>query len=349
MGEKIVTALSGGVDSGTTALLLQREGLEVIGLTFEMIPSETAEDSPAFGALRLCRSLGIEHHAIDESETFCREVIEPFISGYLRGITPNPCVFCNRGIKFPAMFDFADSIGASLCATGHYARVVRDGERYLLKKAADVLKDQTYVLWNLTEDMLARLRLPLGEFTKEQIRMIAAEAGLECAASKDSQDICFIPDGDYAAFIERWTNAYPPCGDYIREDGTVLGQHRGHHRVTLGQSKGLGIALGERVYVTAKDAERNTVTLGRNEELFKKRVTAREINLLIPDALDVPTRFTAKVRYGRREDPGICERTGEDEFVFTFDDAVRAPCPGQSLVVYDGDTVIGGGIIADAR
>lgn len=349
MRNKIAVALSGGVDSATTALLLQREGLEVIGLTFEMFPSGSEEKSPVHGAARLCRSLGIEHHAIDESEAFRRLVTDPFTEGYLRGITPNPCVFCNRGIKFPAMFDFADKIGASLCATGHYARVVQDGERYILKKAADISKDQTYVLWNLTEAMLTRLRFPLGEYTKAQIREIAADAGLECAASKDSQDICFIPDGDYAAYIERYTDSYPPCGNYIREDGSVLGQHRGHHRVTLGQSKGLGIALGERVYVTAKDTEKNTVTLGKNEELFKKRVWAREINVLLAEALGKSEKLTAKVRYGRREDPGICERTGEDEIMFTFDEAVRAPCPGQSLVVYAGDTVVAGGIISDAH
>ena len=346
---KIVTALSGGVDSGTCALLLLREGFEVIGLTFEMFPPAEPDSSPSSGAKRLCASLGIDHHTLDESESFRRNVTEQFVAGYLRAQTPNPCVLCNRAIKFPAMFSFADSFGAPLCSTGHYARTVREGDTVLLKKAADETKDQTYVLWNLTQEMLCRLKFPLGGFTKSQIREIAAEAGLECAASKDSQDICFIPDGDYAAYIERCSGFVPPCGSYISSDGSVLGSHPGLHRVTLGQSRGLGIALGERMYVTGKDAARNTVTLGSDGELYKKRVTAREINILIPGALDAPERLSAKVRYGRREDTGVALRTGKDEIVFTFDEAVRAPCPGQSLVIYDGDTVVAGGIIEKAE
>lgn len=342
---RILCALSGGVDSGCCALLLQRLGYEVCGVTFGMLPTAAEKLFPA--ARRLCAELGIPHYSTDLSDRFSERVTSPFIDEYLCGRTPNPCVICNREIKFPALFETADSLSIDLCATGHYARIEEAEGRYYLKKAADHTKDQTYVLWNLTRDMLSRLRFPLGEYTKSQIRAIASENGLTCAASKDSQDICFIPDGNYASYIESHAMKLPKGGNYVDAGGCVLGSHGGHHRVTLGQSKGLGIALGERVYVTAKDAQSNTVTLGTNEELYKSRVTASSVNVLIPEALSIKKRLSAKVRYGRQEETGCAELCG-DKLFFTFDSPVRAPCPGQSLVIYDGDLVVAGGIITDA-
>lgn len=337
---KIVTALSGGVDSGTTAYLLQKDGCEVVGLTFEMIPGQTEASD---GARSICRAIGAEHHSVDMTGDFRHDVIEPFIAEYLAGKTPNPCVFCNRKIKFPKMFDFADSLGIEECATGHYARIGKVGDSFTLKKASDDAKDQSYVLWNLTQDQLGRLRFPLGELTKDEVREIARQSGLPCASAKDSMDICFIPDGDYAGYIERSGVPFPGEGDYVDTDGKVLGKHRGHHRATPGQSRGLGIALGQRMYVLGKNAESNTVTLGSDADLYRSRVIADRVNLLCGSI--GRERLSAKVRYGRRENTGYAEMIGEDMIAFDFDDPVRAPAPGQSLVIYDGDTVVAGGII----
>lgn len=336
--------MSGGVDSGCCAYLLQKDGFSVIGFTLKMSEYGSSE-----GARLLCEQMGIEHYSVNVFDSFREKVMGDFTSSYLCGETPNPCVRCNKTVKFPETFSFADKMGVNYCATGHYARIEKCGDSFVLKKASDLTKDQSYVLWNLSEDMLSRLRFPLGEYTKIQIREIARDAGLLCADTSDSQDICFIPDGDYTSFIEKNCHLYPQPGSYISSSGAVLGTHRGHHTVTLGQSRGLGVALGKRVYVTGKNPTENTVTLGDESELFRKKVVARDINILCRGALEVRERLSAKIRYGRRENSGFVERIGEDVIEFTFDEAVRAPSPGQSLVIYDGDTVVGGGIITETE
>ena len=240
----------------------------------------------------------------------------------------------------------ADLLGCSHIATGHYARVCRDGSgRFLLKRSSDITKDQTYVLWALTKEQLARTVLPLGELTKNEVREIAEAQGFINADKPDSQDICFVPDGDYAEFIEKYTKSTYPEGNFIDADGNKVGTHKGIIRYTVGQRKGLGVSYGRRIFVTAIDPQNNTVTLDDEPALFKKTLTARDINLTAVDRIDTPLRVTAKIRYGAKEAPATVSQTAEDELLVCFDEPQRAITRGQSVVLYDGDTVIGGGII----
>lgn len=341
--EKVLVGMSGGVDSSAAALLLTKSGFSVAGITLWLCGQENLRDKT--DARKVCELLGIDHYDVDLRSDFSQFVISDFIKQYKDGTTPNPCLVCNKYIKFGKMLDFAIEHGFDKIATGHYARVEKCRERYLLKKAADSSKDQSYVLYALTQDKLARLELPLGEMTKEQIRKTAEEAGLICANRPDSQDICFVPDGDYAAFIEKNDPLVVKKGNYIDENGDVLGEHQGIIHYTLGQRKGLGIALGKPQFVIGKSVVDNTVILGDEESLFKREVTVKDVNFIPFDELSGEMRVMAKLRYRQTEQPAVLKSVKNGCVQLLFDEPQRAPSPGQAAVFYDGDIVVGGGII----
>lgn len=351
---KILIAMSGGVDSAVSALLLSKDN-ETLGVTMKL-HEET--DSTVYGensccsekdiadARSVCATLGIPHEVHNFGAAFRQCVIKDFIDSYKSGITPNPCVVCNRLIKFKELMSLALDRGFDAVATGHYARIERreDG-RYLLKKAIDLSKDQSYVLYTLTQDQLSHTVFPLGEMTKIEAREIAEHAGFTNAKKHDSQDICFIPDGDYVNFIERTTGEHFSKGSFIDKQGNILGTHEGIVKYTIGQRKGLGLALGEPMYVCAKSIEKNTVTLARNEELFSRELTACRINLIFLDSIPSPIKIKAKIRYNQKEQPATAVQIAPDRIKIIFDEPQRAITPGQSVVMYDGDIVVGGGII----
>lgn len=348
MKKQVMLGMSGGVDSAVAALLLKEQGYDVFGVTLRLFDGERACGSAdeAEDARRVAALLGISHETVALGECFRSEVMDRFAKSYIKGITPNPCIECNRYIKFGKMLAYAEAHATDCIATGHYARIERDvNGRYLLKKAADAHKDQTYVLYALTQHQLAHTLFPLGDYRKEEIRRIAEEKGFINAHKRDSQDICFVPDGDYAAFIERHTGKTFPEGNFVDLDGNVLGTHRGLIRYTVGQRKGLGIALGKPAFVCRKDEATNTVILGDNNDLFSKTLTAHDVNLIACDTLDGAVRVTAKVRYGQTEQPATVTMIGEGRIRVDFDTPQRAIAAGQSVVLYDGDTVVGGGII----
>ncbi len=337
--KKLIIGMSGGVDSSAAAYLSLGKGYSATGVTHVVC----GDGADAKSAEALCAGIGIPHITLDLREEFRREVMEYFVSSYEAGATPNPCVMCNKKIKFPYLFSQAGEDGR--VATGHYARVGKCGSRLAVKRGRDGSKDQSYVLWPLTQEQLARIEFPLGEYTKAEIREIAREAGLPCAESKESQDICFIPDGNYRAFIEDFRGRPIEKGAFVSEDGKVLGANDGHICYTPGQGSGLGIALGHKVFVLSKDASNNTVTLGEREGVMKKEVKAKSVSFMAADDLPSPERLTAKIRYGKKDSAATVYRSGEDEITAVFDEPVFAPAAGQSLVVYDGDVIVCGGTI----
>ncbi|MCL2479982.1 MAG: tRNA 2-thiouridine(34) synthase MnmA [Treponema sp.] len=353
---RALIAMSGGVDSSVAAALIQEQGYDCIGVTLKLYDNGAASCSPARGcciladvkdAWQAAAKLGIPHYTLNFTEVFDEKVIRRFIETYEAGGTPNPCIDCNRYIKFDMLLLRARQLEFDLLATGHYARIERDPSgRFLLKKAFDKKKDQSYVLYCLTQDQLEHTRFPLGELHKDEVRKIGAERGFVNAEKKDSQDICFVPDGDYGSFMETYTGKHYPAGDIIGPDGNVVGRHRGIVRYTLGQRRGLGVAVNFPVYVTAKNMAANTITLGGPDALLTKTLIARNINLVACETLEQPVRCMVRTRYLQQEKPAWAEQTGPDEIRVDFDEGQRAVTPGQAAVLYDGDTVIGGGTIS---
>ena len=338
---KILVAMSGGVDSSVVAFLLQKSGQDCAGAIMQLLPCKEADISDARA---VADRLAMEFHVFPMEQIFRAQVMDAFVSDYEAGLTPNPCVVCNRRIKFGAFLDKALSMGFSHVASGHYARIQQDPAtgRYLLKKAADAAKDQSYFLCHMTQDQLARTLFPLGELTKEQSRAIAAENDLITARKRDSQDVCFIPDGDYLNFLQSYTGKTYESGDYLDLNGKKVGTHKGAVAYTLGQRKGLNLAMGEPVYVCAKDMTANTVTVGRNEDLFHRELIAENWNWIAIDPPTAPIRVTAKARSRMTEQPATFY-PAENRLV--FDDPQRALTPGQALALYDGDTVLAGATI----
>lgn len=346
MGERIAVAMSGGVDSSVAAVLLREQGYDLLGLTLRL--HSWSDPGDERDAAAVAARLGFGHRVLDGSDTFCHCVMDSFAAAYENGRTPNPCIDCNRHVKFGLLLERALELGCNGISTGHYVRSHLDeaSGRWLLQTALHPEKDQSYVLYCLTQNQLARSRFPLGGLAKEEIRAIALEEGLVSAGRRDSQDICFVPDGDHAAFIRRHTGRDYPAGDFVAPDGRVLGRHGGIVRYTIGQRRGLGVSSADgRLYVTHIDPAANTVTLGPNEGLFSRVLEAREINFIPFDRLDAPLRVQAKVRYRQQGQPATVEQIGPDRIRVTFDRPQRAVTAGQAVVLYDGDVVIGGGII----
>ncbi len=346
---KIMLAMSGGVDSSVAAYQMQKAGYTCIGATMLLCdkvllggaePADNAQDAEA-----VAKRLGMPFHILDNTADFRQKVVAPFIACYEAGGTPNPCVYCNKQIKFGDLLQQALDLGCDGIATGHYARIEEKDGRYLLFKAKDLSKDQSYFLACLNQQQLSHSYFPLGELTKDQVRQIAGEQGFVTAKKQDSQDICFIPDGDYKAFMEQYTQKIYPGGDYLDLNGKVIGQHQGAVGYTIGQRKGLGIALGAPAYVCQKDMARNTVTLGPDAALYRKDLLADNWNFIPFDTLDAPMRLKARVRYRHIEQPATVYPLENGIVRVEFDEPQRAITPGQNVVLYQDNLVIGCGTI----
>lgn len=349
--KKTIIAMSGGVDSSVAAYLMKEKGHECLGVTMRFYEGDKEascqSENNLKDVIRVTARMDMPYDVLDLRNEFHRNIIEKFIRVYENGGTPNPCVDCNRYMKFDGLLKLAEERGYDYIATGHYARVTYNEEsgRYELKKGLDESKDQSYVLYNLTQEQLAHIVLPLGELHKDEVRKIAEKMSFANADKKDSQDICFVPDGDYAGFIEREKNVKYPEGDFIDMEGNVLGRHKGLIRYTLGQRKGLGVSAGKPIYVCGKNLDDGTVILGDEEELFKDTLIAEDMNWISIPSLTEPIRVKACTRYhAKLQDATVYPEEGGKVKVI-FDKPQRAMTPGQALVLYDGDLVIGGGTI----
>ena len=354
--KQALIAMSGGVDSSVAAYLVQQSGCRCLGATMRlydnrMLGMEQESTCCSLDDVEDARSvayrLGMPFYVFNFTDDFQEKVIDKFVRCYECGSTPNPCIDCNRYLKFEHFLRRAQELGCDYVVTGHYARIDRDPAtgRYLLRKAVHTDKDQSYVLYSLTQEQLAHILFPLGSMEKTQVRQLAQEQGFINARKKDSQDICFVPDGDYMAFMERYTQKQYPAGDFLDLNGNVVGKHKGAVGYTLGQRKGLGLAMGTPVYVCSKDMDNNTVTVGPNEALFSSSLRANDWNWFPFPELTSPIRVLAKTRYRQAEQPATVypEENGYARVV--FDEPQRAITPGQAVVLYDGDLVIGGGTI----
>ena len=367
--ETIAVAMSGGVDSSTVAAMLRAEGYNVVGLTMqlwnqrrlaghegmpEQVQGRCCSIDDVYDARRVAEDLGIPYYVVNHEDRFENDVVRPFVQEYLSGRTPIPCSLCNNHLKFDQLLVTARQIGADLLATGHYARCEFDPERdrWLLKRAADPAKDQTYFLFGLTQEQLSRTRFPLGHMTKPQVREIARSHELALAEKPDSQEICFVPGGDYKRFIDAYLaeqgEALPDTsGELVTTDGKVLGRHEGIHNFTVGQRKGLGVATGSPLYVIQINGEKGQVTVGDGEQLMAHSLLAHKLNWIAFDELRQPVRVYAKIRHRHEPAPAVIENAANGEVRVIFDEPQRAITPGQAVVFYDGDIVVGGGWIAE--
>lgn len=350
---RVLIGMSGGVDSAAAALLLQRQGYAAAGCTLQLYRSECGgcgSSQEAEDARSAAEALGIPFYSPDESEAFGTFVMGDFVDTYRAGRTPNPCIRCNRFIKFDALLRKADELGIEYIATGHYARVRYDEtlNRWQLLRGEDKSKDQSYVLYPLSQRVLSRLLLPLGSLTKSEVRVLVGARGLKQANKPDSQDICFVPDGDYVAFLCSQGVELTP-GDFVDKDGRVLGRHRGQVCYTSGQRRGLGVSADRPLYVVRKNGHNNTVLLGDEADLYAHTVWAEEFNWVsLPPAAD-PLSVTAKTRYSQREAEAVLHNEGDGRVRVEFADPQRAVTAGQSLVCYQGDMIVGGGVITAAK
>ncbi|MDR0657051.1 MAG: tRNA 2-thiouridine(34) synthase MnmA [Treponema sp.] len=349
MNSKAVIAMSGGVDSSVAASLALEAGYECIGITLKLYSggSRCCSLEDINDARQVAWRLDIPHYVLNFTGEFETNVIRPFVETYMRGETPNPCIDCNRFIKWKALLQRAAQLGFDRLVTGHYAQIERDtvSGRFLLKKAEDLQKDQSYVLYMLSQDELRRTLFPLGALSKARVRSIAEEKNFITAKKNDSQDICFVPSGDYGAFIESWTGKPLEEGEIVNMQGKVIGRHRGLARYTLGQRRGLAVACNEPVYVAAKSIRNNTVTLGSETSLYSKSCRIRDINLIPFERMEKPMHVKVKTRYLQKEEGARAEQCGPDEIRIDFDEEQRAITPGQAAVMYDGSYVVGGGTI----
>lgn len=334
--------MSGGVDSSVAALLMKEQGYECVGATMHLIGRKDDPDTRA--AAEICRALGMEHHVLDFSAEFREKVIRRFVCTYERGETPNPCIDCNRHLKFARLYDSAKALGCEVVATGHYAQIACKDGVFSLKKAVDEDKDQSYVLYTLGREQLTHTVFPLGSMTKKEIRLLAAEHGFGNADKADSQDICFVPDGNYADVISAYSGKTYPKGNFVTRDGRVLGEHKGIIHYTVGQRKGLGLSLPEPMYVCRKNVAENEVVLGKNEDLFSREFDVSDVNWIVPIPESAPIRAKVKVRYKQKEQPATILPAGDGAHII-FDEPQRAIAIGQAAVFYDEDTVLGGGTI----
>jgi tRNA-specific 2-thiouridylase len=363
----IAVAMSGGVDSSAVAAMLRAEGRSVIGLTMQLwnqrrlaghagmpesVQGRCCSIDDVYDARRVAEALGIPYYVVNHEERFERDVVRPFVEEYLAGHTPIPCSLCNNHLKFDQLLVVARQIGADKIATGHYAQVVFDEElnRWLLKRPADKSKDQTYFLFGLTQEQLSRTLFPLGGMTKTEVRDVARQHGLAIAEKPDSQEICFVPGGDYKRFLEAYLAEQGDqpkdiTGEMVTSDGKLIGEHAGIHNFTVGQRKGLGVATGSPLYVIQINPDTRQVVVGNDEELYSRTLLARRVNLISTAELRGPIRVAVKIRHKHQPAPATIESTGPDEIRVTFDEPQRAVTPGQAAVFYDGDIVVGGGWI----
>jgi len=357
MKQKVVVGMSGGVDSSVAAYLLKEQGYEVIGVTMQIWQDEEETEKEANGgccgltavddARRVAEHLDIPYYVMNFKKEFKCHVMDYFVEEYLRGRTPNPCIACNRYVKWESLLKRSLDIGADYIATGHYARIDKMANgRYAIRNSVTAAKDQTYALYNLTQEQLARTLMPVGAYTKDEIRRMAQAAGLPVAQKPDSQEICFVPDNDYAGFIDREAGErVPGPGNFVGTDGKILGTHKGITHYTVGQRKGLDLPMGRRVFVTEIRPETNEVVIGENEDVFASTVICDNVNYMGMEDLQEPRRVIAKIRYNHLGEYCIIEKQPDGKVVCRFEKPVRASTPGQAVVFYEGEYVLGGGTI----
>ncbi|BCN31596.1 tRNA 2-thiouridine(34) synthase MnmA [Anaeromicropila herbilytica] len=354
--KKVVIGMSGGVDSSVAASLLKEQGYDVIGVTMQIWQDEDNETKEEQGgccglsavddARRVAETLEIPYYVMNFKKEFKEKVMDYFVAEYQQGRTPNPCIACNRYVKWESLLKRSLDIGADYIATGHYARVVQlENGRYTLKKSATAAKDQTYALYNLTQYQLSHTIMPVGEYTKDQIREMAKEINLRVANKPDSQEICFIPDNDYAKFIEENTDTKIQKGNFVNTAGEVVGKHKGITHYTIGQRKGLNLSLGHPVFVVEIRPETNEVVIGTSNEVFSDKLYANQLNFMSIEDLEGDMKVTAKIRYSHQGADCIIRKVGEDKLECVFTEPQRAITPGQAVVFYDGEYVVGGGTI----